>query len=100
MSTTSKGTAATGFWDIAGVLVYRLPAAIVMSADDMVEAALAGLDHGEVVTIPSLADKADWDRYEAARRAMFGKLSSAVPAPRYNIRANAPAPRATATSAQ
>jgi hypothetical protein len=41
MSTTSKGTAATGFWDIAGVLVYRLPAAIVMSADEMVDAALA-----------------------------------------------------------
>jgi short-subunit dehydrogenase len=51
-----------------------LPAAIVMTADDMVDAALAGLDQGEVVTIPSLADKADWDLYEAARRAMSGKL--------------------------
>ena len=94
------GATATDFWDIAGKPVHQLPAAIVMSADDMVDAALAGLDQGEVITIPSLADKADWDRYEAARRAMSGRLSSAVPAPRYNIRANAPAPRATATSAQ
>src|SRR5215468_7677135 len=83
------GATATDFWDIAGKPVHQLPAQIVMSADNMVDAALAGLDQGEVVTIPSLADKADWDRYEAARRAMFGKLSSAVPAPRYNARENA-----------
>ena len=43
------------------------------------------IDQGEVVTIPSLADKADWDKYEGARRAMSGKLSSAVPAPRYHV---------------
>ena len=80
------GATATDFWDAAGVPVHHLPAAIVMSADDMVDASLAGLDQGEVVTIPSLADKADWDRYEATRRAMSGKLSNSVPAPRYNIR--------------
>ena len=90
------GATATDFWDIAGVPVHRLPAAIVMTADDMVDAALAGLDQGEVVTIPSLADKADWDRYEGARRAMSGKLSSAVPAPRYNARENASRSKATA----
>ena len=61
-----------------------------MSSEDMVDAALAGLDQGEVVTIPSLADNTLWDRFEAARRAMFGKLSSAVPAPRYNIKASGP----------
>src|ERR1700724_1819440 len=92
------GATATDFWDIAGVPVHRLPAAILMTADDMVAAALAGLDQGEVVTIPSLADKADWDKYEAARRAMSGKLSSAVPAPRYNVRANASTSKASATS--
>ena len=82
------GATATEFWDLAGVPVHKLPAAIVMSADDMVDAALAGLDKGEVVTIPSLRDKAYWDRFEAARRAMFGRLSSAVPAPRYHVKAN------------
>ncbi|MGG6497818.1 UNVERIFIED_CONTAM: SDR family oxidoreductase, partial [Bacteroidetes bacterium 56_B9] len=64
------GATATEFWDLAGTPVHQLPAAIVMSADDMVDAALAGLDNGEIVTIPSLADNADWDKFEAARRAM------------------------------
>ena len=80
------GATATEFWDIAGRPVSKLPAAIVMSAEVMVDAALAGLDQGETVTIPSLPDKAEWDRFEAARRAMSGRLSSAVPARRYNIR--------------
>ena len=80
------GATATEFWDIAGMPVHQLPAQIVMSADDLVDAALAGLDLGETVTIPSLANKAEWDHYDAARRAMSGKLSSAIPAPRYNMR--------------
>ena len=79
------GATATEFWDTAGLPVHNLPAAIVMSAADMVDAALAGLDQGEVVTIPSLPDKAEWDSFEAARRAMSGKLSSAVPAGRYKV---------------
>jgi uncharacterized protein len=80
------GATATEFWDVAGLPVHQLPAQIVMSADDLVDAALAGLDLGETVTIPSLANKAEWDRYEAARRAMSDKISSAIAAPRYNLR--------------
>ncbi|TGN88443.1 SDR family oxidoreductase [Bradyrhizobium yuanmingense] len=79
------GATATEFWDIAGTPVHQLPAEIVMSADDLVDAALAGLDLGEVVTIPALADKSEWDRHESARLAMTNKLSSAIPAPRYNL---------------
>ncbi|HEX2891297.1 SDR family oxidoreductase [Vineibacter terrae] len=79
------GATATAFWDNAGKPVQQLPTAIVMTADDMVDAALAGLDQGEVVTIPALPDKAEWERYEAARRAMSGNLSRAVPASRYGI---------------
>jgi uncharacterized protein len=90
------GATATGLWDRAGRPLHQLPAAIVMSPDDMVDAALAGLDQGEVVTIPSLANKADWDKYEAARRAMFGKLSSAVPAPRYNVKQSGSTAKAAA----
>jgi short-subunit dehydrogenase len=80
------GPTATEFWDTAGLPVHNLPAGIVMSAADMVDAALAGLDQGEVVTIPTLPDKAEWDGFEAARRAMSGKLSNAVPAGRYSIK--------------
>lgn len=79
------GATATEFWDVAGLPVHNLPAGIVMSAEDMVDAALAGLDQGEIVTIPSLTDQAEWDGFEGARRAMSGKLSSAVPAHRYHI---------------
>jgi short-subunit dehydrogenase len=77
---------ATATEDIAGLPVHNLPTGIVMSAEDMVDAALAGLDQGEIVTIPSLTDEAEWDAFEAARRAMSGKLSSAVPPARYSIR--------------
>jgi uncharacterized protein len=79
------GATATEFWDIAGTPVHQLPAQMVMSADDLVDAALAGLDLGETVTIPSLPNQAEWIRYEAARRAMSTKISSAIPAPRYNV---------------
>lgn len=80
------GATATEFWDVAGQPVHQLPAEIVMSAADMVDASLAGFDLGELVTIPSLANQSEWDRYEAARRAMSNKLSSTIPAPRYNVR--------------
>jgi uncharacterized protein len=80
------GATATEFWDIAGLPVHNLPTAIVMSAEDMVDAALAGLDQDETVTIPSLPDQAEWDGFDAARRAMSGKISSSVPASRYNIK--------------
>ncbi len=80
------GATATELWDLAGKPVHELPPEIVMSADDMVDAALAGLDLGETVTIPALPSQTEWDRYEAARRAMSGRLSSAIPAPRYNVR--------------
>jgi hypothetical protein len=46
------------------------------------------LDLGEVVTIPALPDQAEWDRYEAARRAMSSRLSNAIPAPRYSLAAS------------
>jgi hypothetical protein len=52
----------------------------------MVDAALVGLDLGEVVTIPALDHGTLWDSFERARRAMSGKLSSAVPASRYTAR--------------
>jgi short-subunit dehydrogenase len=79
------GATATEFWDVAGLPVSNLPAEIVMAAQDLVDAALAGLDQGETVTIPALEDKSEWDAYDAARRAMAGKLSRTKPAGRYNV---------------
>lgn len=79
------GATATEFWDIAGNPVGNLPAAIVMSAEEMVDASLAGLDQGELVTIPSLPDAADWRAYEGARQALMPNLSKARAAARYGV---------------
>jgi hypothetical protein len=79
------GATATEFWDLAGTPLDQLPSSIVMSAGDLVDSALVGLDRGEIVTIPSLPDGAEWDRFDAARRAMAGRLSNARPAARYAV---------------
>jgi len=80
------GAIATEFWDIAGLPVSQLPSGFVMTTDHLVDAALAGLDLGETVTIPSLPDVADWDAYETARRGLAPGLSRDFPAKRYGIR--------------
>jgi short-subunit dehydrogenase len=78
------GATSTAFWDRAGLAVDNLPSQMVMSAEDMVDAALAGLDQGELVTIPSLPEAADWERLNAARLHLGPNLSHSVPAARYN----------------
>lgn len=77
------GATATDFWDVAGTRVDALPSEIVMRADDLVDAALVGLDRGEPVTIPSLHDIARWDAFEAARHHLASELSTNRPASRY-----------------
>ena len=77
------GATATDFWAAAGTPLDYLPGEIVMKADDMVDAALAGLDQGEFITIPSLPDLGDLERYEAARQALMPNLSLRAPAKRY-----------------
>jgi short-subunit dehydrogenase len=87
------GATATDFWRLSGRPVEELPQEIVMSAEDMVDAAIAGFFHGELVTIPSLPDVADWHAFETARRALGPNLSRATPAARYHTGAAAPAPQ-------
>ena len=79
------GATATPFWAKAGRPVEDLPSEIVMTAEDMVDASLAGLDRHELITIPALPDIADWERYEAARKALGPNLSHQKPAARYGI---------------
>jgi short-subunit dehydrogenase len=76
---------ATDIWEKSGLHYSKLPAGTVMSTEDMVDAALAGLDQGEVVTIPPLQDGDDWTRFEAARRALAPKFGNSAPAPRYQV---------------
>jgi short-subunit dehydrogenase len=68
---------------VAGNPVENLPKEIVMSAEDMVDAALVGLAAGEVVTIPGLHDGSQWDRHEAQRKTLSGLFHNTAPAPRY-----------------
>jgi uncharacterized protein len=77
------GATRTDFWDLAGTSHQNLPESIVMSSEDMVDAALVGLDQGELVTIPSLPDVDDWTRFEAARRDLSQRFGNSAPAPRY-----------------
>jgi short-subunit dehydrogenase len=79
------GATATPFWAKAGRPVEQLPSEIVMSAEDMVDASFAGLDQHEVITIPALSDIADWEKFEAARKALGPNLSHQKPAARYGI---------------
>ena len=79
------GATATPFWEKSGRPVEDLPAEIVMTAEDMVDASLAGLDQNELITIPALPDVADWKKYEAARNALGPNLSRQKPAARYQL---------------
>jgi len=83
-------TVATDLWAVAGLPYQKLPSSIVMSAEDVVDAALAGLDQGELVTLPSLHDAEAWTQFEAGRRALSKKFGNSVPAPRYRIDPNRP----------
>ncbi|HWW69700.1 MAG TPA: SDR family oxidoreductase [Duganella sp.] len=73
---------ATDLWAPSGVPLEALAPETVMKADDMVDAALAGLDQGESLTLPSVSDAALIERYEAARVALFAASQTGVPAPR------------------
>ncbi|MFZ6648833.1 SDR family NAD(P)-dependent oxidoreductase [Undibacterium sp. TJN25] len=81
--------AATGteFWDVAGYAKQK-ESPNTMTAENLVDAALAGLDQGELVTIPPLQDGEDWTRWEADRRALSPKFANGKPAPRYGVSAN------------
>jgi short-subunit dehydrogenase len=79
------GATATEFWDIAGLPVENLPEGFVMATEDMVDAALAGLNQGELVTIPALPHQSDWNAFESARQALRPNLSRTAPAERYHL---------------
>lgn len=77
------GAMRTGFWAGSGVELSAFPDEAIMDPEVAVDAALAGLDAGEPVTIPSLPDVADWQAFEGARGALAGGASRSVAAARY-----------------
>jgi uncharacterized protein len=84
VQTVLPGATATEFWDIAGYPPQKT-SEVTMSAEDCVDAALAGLDAGELVTIPGLHNSELWTHWEADRRDISPKFRNAKPAPRYGV---------------
>jgi uncharacterized protein len=82
IQTVLPAATATEFWAVAGYAKQK-ESASTMTAENLVDAALAGLDQGELVTIPTLQDDSGWKRWEADRRALTTQFSHANPAPRY-----------------
>jgi short-subunit dehydrogenase len=87
VQTVLPGATATEFWDVAGYPPQKT-SEITMSAEDCVDAALAGLDAGELVTVPGLHEGELWTRWEAERRELSAKFRNAKPAPRYAVAAD------------
>jgi short-subunit dehydrogenase len=78
---------ATEIWDVAGIGGHGvLDPATVMSTEACVDAALAGLDAGELITLPSLEDGALWSHLEQARLAIPAAVNTRIPASRYTSR--------------
>lgn len=77
------GPIKTEFWDLAGADISGLPPEIIMTADDLVDAALAGLSQGEEFTAPGLADLAEVEKFRQARGEFYGKIVAGKPAARY-----------------
>lgn len=74
---------ATDLWDTSGVPLAGLDEKIVMKTETLVDTALAGLDQGEAVTWPSVADAGLWDAYDKARITLFGSSQTGQAASRY-----------------
>ena len=81
------GATRTDIWEKAGRPVASLPPEMVMEVAEMVDAALAGFDAGELVTIPSLPDPADWAALEEARLRLGPNLSRSQAAGRFKVAA-------------
>ena len=77
-------TTATEIWDKVGGVSALNPAS-VMSAEACVDAALAGLDAGELVTFPSLEKDTLWSDVERARGAVRAVVNTGTPATRYGV---------------
>ncbi|PJG46438.1 hypothetical protein CAF53_19885 [Sphingobium sp. LB126] len=73
-------------WEVAGgAELEPLPDAIVMTTEDCVDAVMSGLDQGEPVIAPSLADLTLLEAYDSASGTLLQSMFSAHPATRYGL---------------
>lgn len=83
IQTVLPGITRTEIWERSGKDVSSLPPERTMAVDELVDAALKGLELGERITIPSLPDAQDLADAEAARLKLAPNLSWQHPAVRY-----------------
>lgn len=76
------GATRTEIWERSGSDINAMDPNMIMDVDDMVDAAIVGFDKGELVTIPSLPDYADWEGALAAKAKLYPNLSRSQPADR------------------
>lgn len=76
---------ATQFWQEAGFSYENLPPQAVMKPEDLVAAALVGLDKKEQWVMPSLADYGRWEALQEARTNLVKGMMSGAVAERYNV---------------
>lgn len=79
------GASRTEILERAGTDINALPANMIMEFGEMVDAALTGLDHHELVTIPSLSDTAYWNAFHQVRLALGPNLSKDHAATRCSV---------------
>ncbi|MTJ82251.1 MAG: SDR family oxidoreductase [Telmatospirillum sp.] len=77
------GPTRTNIWSHTGLDPDAMLPGKIMAAEDLVDAALVGLDAGETVTIPSLPDEALWAQFESSRFGMAPHLAQRDVAARY-----------------
>lgn len=77
------GLTRTEIFQRTGRSIDDLPAHMVMEVEDLVAAALRGLDAGEPITIPSVEDMGLWQTFEQSRSAILPFISLSQPASRY-----------------
>ena len=83
------GFTRTEIFDRVGGSFDNIPRDRVMDVGDLVDAAIAGFDHGELITVPSAEDENLVKAYQDARLALGGQASRDRPASRYGVKAKA-----------
>ena len=83
VQTLCPGVVATEFHSHVGADTSRFPAAIVMQAEDIVDASLKGLKLGEAICIPAMEDTGLLDQIQESQKRFFETTRSGTPAARY-----------------
>ncbi len=80
------GPVRTEFFSSQGLSDSVFPDSAFISAGELVDAALTGLDAGETVTVPTLRSEQVWADMEAARGRFLGEVVGGKVAERYGLK--------------